>query len=270
MFKKIIFALGIPIILVITIITVFLNWAKNPYGLEPERLGPKGDEALPSISIVPNAKNYLLYSKHKDNTYVIHLPLPNKYIYPSKATEHIIKSYALPVTMYYPEMNGKFHPDNADLPICNGWCGGFVRAFIEPNKNGAKRINARMLERRQKERLNNTSSLQFEDLDSEFGLDDHFQVRYPVIEKKSNGSKNATKEYFLKRDNKGEVQYLFECSPYTPSPGCSVKFNLSSRPELLVDIKFGRHLMTKWEDIIRATNKKVSNWGPVRIETIVD
>ena len=270
MFKKKIIALGITVILVITIIIVFFNWAKNPYGLEPERLGPKGNEELPPISIAPNAKNYLLYSKYKDNTYVIQLPLPNEYIYPSKATENIIKSYALPVTMYYPEMNGKFHPGNASLPKCNGWCGGYVRAFIELNQNGAKRINARMLERRQKEKMENSSSLQFEDLDSAFGLDDHFQVRYPVIEKKSKGSKNATKEYFLKRDNKGEVQYLFECSPYTPSPGCSVKFNLSSRPELLVDIKFGRHLMTEWKDIIRATNKKILSWGPVRIETVVD
>ncbi len=130
MFKKTLFTLGIFLVLLIALITILSNWAKNPYGLEPERLGPKGSEKLPSISSAPNAKNYLLYSQYVDNSYVIHLPLPNEYIHPSNTSTRIYKSYSVHATMYYPELNGKFHPDNAHFPKCNGWCGGICRLSL--------------------------------------------------------------------------------------------------------------------------------------------
>lgn len=270
MLKKILIPLGIFIVLLIAIGSIFLNWAKNPYGLEPERVGPKGNEDLPKILLIPNAKNYLLYPGYDNNSYVFHLPLPNEYIHPSNTTTRISKSYAVAATMYYPELNGKFHPDNMALPKCNGWCGGYLRAFIKPNKSDVQTINARAFKRIENDRSKNSPLHKFEDLGNEFGLGEHFQIRYPVIEKKSNGEKHSTKEYFVKRDQDGTIQYLFECRPYAPSPGCGVKFNLSSTPELLVDIKFGRHLMTNWENIISATNKKISSWEITRVETVVN
>lgn len=264
MFKKTLLALGAVIILGVVLTAVFATWARNPYGLEPERLGPKGNEVLPPIAAVPQAANYLLYPRHDENAYVIHVALPNEYIHESNATSRIFKSYAVSASMYYPELNGKYHPDNANLPSCNGWCGGYVRAFIEPSQNDAHTINARMLERIMRDRLEDSPMRQFEDLASEFGIDEHFQIRYPVVEK-SRGRKSSTKEYFIKRDGNGQVEFLFECAPYVPSPACGVKFNLSSRPELVVGIKFGRHLMTDWEKIITSVDKKIASWGPVKI-----
>jgi len=268
MIKKIIISLGLLAIIIVILFGMFLNWAKNPYGLEAERIGPKGDEELPQILPVQNAKNYLLYSKYENNSSVIHFPLPNEYTHPSNTTNRISKTYAVPATVYYPEINGKFHPDNAGLPKCNGWCGGYMRIFVEPGKT-AKEINNRIFKRLQKERLENSELRVFEDLDSEFGLDEHFQIRFPVIEKKSDGKKYATDEYFIKRGSSGELINLIECSPYTPSPGCKVKFNLSSHPEILVSVTFGRHLMDEWENIIGATDKKITSWGLTKVSTLV-
>jgi len=267
MFKKTLLTLGSLIILGVALFVAFANWARNPYGLESERLGPKGNEALPPIAAVPNAKNYLLYPKHTENAYVIHFALPNEYIHESNTTSRILKSYSVSASMYYPELNGKFHPDNSNLPKCNGWCGGYIRAFIEPSEKAANTINAQTLERIAHDRRQNSPLQLFEDLDKELGLDDHFQVRYPVIERKSNSGKSSTEEYFTKRGANGEVRYLFECSPYVPSPACSVKFNLSSMPELSVDIRFGRHLMTDWETIISSIDRKIAGWEVVKIET---
>ncbi len=269
MLKKILISFSALVVLFIVLPTIFLNWLNNPLGLEPERLGPKGDEKIPSISSVPNRKNYLLYLRHKDNNFVIHLPLPNEYLHPSRATTRIIKTYSASATMYYPELNGKFHPKNSNLPKCTGWCNDQVRAFITPYKSSALTKNTRELERIQKQKLRDSHLYYFEDLDSEFDLDDHFQIRYPVLEEKYNG-KYSTKEYFLKWDQNGEVQYLFSCAPYAHSPACSVKFNLSSRPELLVDIRFSRHLMENWQDIIGLVNKKITSWGLVRIEAVLE
>lgn len=100
--------------------------------------------------------------------------------------------------MYYPELNGKFHPDNAHLPKCNGWCGGHMRAVIKPDQQGANVINARRLERIQSDRLSDSPLRQYEDLESEFGLDDRFQIRYPVLENKRNGGNIQRKSTFLK------------------------------------------------------------------------
>lgn len=267
MIKKTLLTLCALVILGVALISVLGKWAKNPYGLEPERLGPKGDETLPPIVAARNAKNYLLYPAHAENTYVIHLALPNHYIHDSNTTDRILKSYSVSASMYYPELNGKFHPDNANLPNCNGYCGGYVRAFIEPNQNTAHAINARMLERIEHDRQQNSPLRKFEDLDPEFGIGEHFQIRYPAIEAKSKGEKGSTKEYLIKRDGNGEVEYMFECSPYAPSPACGVKFNLSSRPELVVDIRFGRDLMPNWQNIIHSVEAKITSWGPTRIET---
>ena len=181
-----------------------------------------------------------------------------------------MKSYASSVTMYYPALNGPFHPSNANLPKCNGYCGGYLRAFISTNQNDAMTQDARTLVRLENERSGSSPLYSFENLDRAYGLDDHFQIRYPVIEAKSNGDKHSTKEYLLKRDGGGNVKYLFQCSPYAPSPNCQVRFNLSSRPELLVEISFGRHLIADWIDIIQSVDKKIASWGPVRIDATRD
>lgn len=268
MIKKTLLTLGVLVILGVALITVLGKWAKNPYGLEPERLGSKGNETLPPIVTVRNAANYLLYPAHAENVYVIHLALPNHYIHESNTTDRILKSYSVSASMYYPGLNGKFHPDNANLPNCNGYCGGYIRAFIEPSQNTAHVMNARRLERIKHDRLqDNRSLLKFEDLDPEFGIGEHFQIRYPAIEAKSKGAKGSTEEYLIKRDVNGEVEYMFECLPYVPSPACGVKFNLSSRPELVVDIRFGRDLMPDWQNIIHSVDAKIASWGPTRIET---
>lgn len=268
MIKKTLLTLGALIILAVALIAVLGNWAKNPYGLEPERLGPKGDEALPQIVVVPDAKNYLLYPKHDENVYVIHLALPNHYIHKSNTTDRILKSYSVSASMYYPELNGKFHPNNANLTNCNGYCGGYVRAFIEPNQNNAHVMNARVLERIAYDKQKGSPLKKFEDLGSEFGIGEHFQIRYPVIEAKPKGGKGSTEEYLIKRDENDKVEYIFECAPYRPSPACSVKFNLSSRPELLVDIRFSRDLMKDWHNIIQSVDAKIASWRPVRIESV--
>lgn len=268
MFKKIIIGLSVFAVLSAVLTGMFLNWARNPYGLELERMGPKGAEGLPEILPAPNSINYLMYSKYDNNSYVIHLPLPNEYIHPSNTTGRIIKTYSVPATVYYPEINGKFHPDNLDLPKCNGWCDGYMRIFIEPDKD-AEAINIRRFERIKNDRVRNSPLHLFEELDGEFGIDEHFQIRFPVIEKKRNGNKYATDEFFITRKGDSEIKYLFECSPYTPSPGCKVRFNLSSHPELLVSVTFGRHLMTNWKNIITATDRRISSWGITKVEKIV-
>jgi len=130
-------------------------------------------------------------------------------------------------------------------------------------------MNNRRYERIKKERAQNSPLCQFEKLKGEFGIDEHIQLRFLIIEQKSNGKKHATDEFFIKRDRSGKIQYLFECSPYTLSPGCKVSFNISSQPELLVSVTFGRHLMANWENIIEATDKKISSWGITKVETIV-
>lgn len=267
MIRKTLLTLGTLVILGVALFSVLRNWVNNPYGLEPERLRPKEDETLPPIVAVRNAKNYLLYPAHDKNSYVIHLALPNHYIHESNTTSQILKSYSVSASMYYPELNGKFHPDNANLPNCNGYCSGYVRAVIEPNQDTTHVMNARVLERVGLDRQQANPLLKFEDLDPEFGIDEHFQIRYPAIEAKSKGTKGSTEEYLIKRDGNGEVEYVFECSPYAPSPACGVRFNLSSRPELVVDIRFGRDLMPHWQNIIHSVDAKIGSWGPTRIET---
>lgn len=262
--RKILLALSSLILLSI----VLLAWFKNPYGLEPERLAPKGDEVLPVINIELDSKNYLLYEDYDHNSYAIQLALPNHYIHESNSTRRISKSYGVSVRMYYPNMNGKFHPDNDNLPKCNGWCGGYTRASIEPVSEKAIEFNERMIQRLAKERKEQSHLRHYQDLGEEFDLGIHFQVRYPVLEKKSDGKMHSTKEYFIKRADDGSAKYLFQCSPYTPSPSCSVKFNLSTMPELLVDITFGRPLMNQWENVIRMVDDKISSWKLKKISLV--
>lgn len=244
---------------------VFLKWARNPYGLEAERLGPDENVKLPAIRPVPNTKNYVLFSTYKGADFVIHLPVPNEYIHTSRTTTRFVRAYGAPVIMYYPGVRGKLHSSNANREECNGWCNGYIRAFVEVKEDGARVLNGRKLEEIFKDKASNNPLLHFEDLDRAFGLDDHFLVRYPIIEEKSNGDRSATKEYFLKREKNGGVRYLFECRPYTPSPSCGVKFTLSSRPEVVVDIHFSRDLLQDWEDIIRSADKTIVSWGAKRI-----
>ncbi|WP_343801406.1 hypothetical protein [Marinobacterium maritimum] len=268
MFNKTAITLGALVIMALVLTKIVSNWMQNPYGLEPERLGPKGSETIPPVTALPNAKNYLLYPYYDDNAYVIHLALPNHYIHPSNTTERVLKSYGVSASMYYPGLNGKFHPENANLPNCNGYCAGYVRASIEPSRRSAHEKNRRILERIAHDRQQDSALYQFEDLDAEFGVDEHFQIRYPVIEAKSKGSMTSTQEYLISRDPSGDVQYLFECLPYTPSPACEVEFNLSTMPELVINIRFSRSLMTEWPKIVRAVNDKVASWKPVKIETV--
>jgi hypothetical protein len=268
--RKLLIVIGVFVTLLIVLVVTSLNWARNPYGLEDARIGPKGTEKLPSIPLVANAKNFLLFPGHEGNTFVIHLPLPNEYIHPSNTTSRFVKSYTASATMYYPEMYSAFHPKNAHLLKCNGHCEGYIRAYIEVKENGARVQNERRLELIRKDRASASTLHSFQNLESEFGLDDHFQIRHPVIEQKSQGNKSSTKEYLFKREKNGDLKYLFECSPYAPSPGCSVRFNLSSRPEVLVDIHFGRHLMENWADIIKLVDAKIGSWKPVKVATVRD
>lgn len=266
MIKKLLsFFVGV-FVLVALIVCVFL-FLPLRNNIEPEIIAPKGDEMLPKISMVPNSKNYLIHPNYSNNSYVIHLPLPNEYIHKSNTSEKPVKSYSVSVTMYYPELKGKYHPENSNLPECNGYCGGYLSAFIEVVQKSADRIHADELQRLLNERKNNNELLKFEDLPSEFGMDDHFYIRHPVIERKSNGKKTSTDEIFVVRGAQGEVKYLFKCSPYVPSPACKTEFNLSSKPELLVSISFGRHLMSDWSNIIQSVDKKIESWGLVRYET---
>lgn len=248
------------------LIFLFQKWLSNPYGLEDARLGPKGNEKLPLPALVENAQNYLLFSHYEGNTFAIHLPLPNEYIHPSNATSRLIKSYATSITMYYPELNGRFHPSNANLPTCNGYCGGYLRAFVSARQTDARTMDARALDQLRKDRSNGNRPIRFEDLDSAYGFDQRFSISYPVIEAKSNGNKHSMEEYLLKKDQSGNVLYMFKCRPYTPSPSCEVRFNLSSRPELLLEVRFGRHLMSHWEEIIHSVDKKIVSWTPTRID----
>lgn len=250
----------LTIVGIVLIVVVFFFWMTNPYGLEPERRGPNGNESLPKLSITPDSKNYLLYDNYENNQYVIHLALPNQYIHESNFTNKISKSYSAYITMYYPNMNGKFHQENAHLTKCNGYCNGYLRASIEPTTTKATELNERKILRLSRERNEESHLRYYEDLEEEFGLSTHFQIRYPVLEEKSNGKKHSTKEYIVKYDEGGAVKYLFQCHPYTPSPACSVKFNLSSMPELLVNIRFSRSLLNDWENIIKMVDNKISSW----------
>ncbi|MBI2381845.1 MAG: hypothetical protein HYV16_13920 [Gammaproteobacteria bacterium] len=268
MFKRIVLTVSALAIVAVILAETLASWVKNPYGLEAERLGPKGNESLPPILTKANAKNYILYPKYEENVYVIHLALPNHYVHNTNITDRIVKSYSASASMYYPGLNGKFHSDNANLAKCSGYCGGYIRAFIQTNQNSAHALSSRVLERISHDRQQGSSLYKFEDLTPEFGIDEHFQIRYPVIEAKSKGGKASSEEYLIARDRNGEVKYLFECTPYTPSPACRVTFNLSSRPELVVDITFGRHLMAEWQKVIQSVNEKIASWGPVRIELI--
>lgn len=56
---------------------------------------------------------------------------------------------------------------------------GHMQAVIKPDQQGANVINARRLERIQNDRLSDGPLRQYEDLESEFGLDGRFQIRYP-------------------------------------------------------------------------------------------
>lgn len=254
-------------VLSVLLVSPFSGWAKNPYGLEAARLGPKGNEQLPTIVLVAAAQNYLLFPRHENNIYAVHLPIPHDYFHASNTTSRPIKAYGADVTMYFPEMHSRFHPKNAHLLKCNGYCEGYIRVSINPNEKDARSLNARKMELIETDRTSSKPHLRFDDLESAFGLDEHFQIRFAAIEAKSNGSRSSTKEYLIKRDRNGAIQYLFECSPHNPSPACSVRFNLSARPELLIDARFGRHLMGSWKEIVESVDTKVSSWGPVRVDT---
>lgn len=259
----------VAFILIATIsVSIIASWIRNPYGLEEERIGPKKSNLSATVLAVPNAMNFLLHSYSTESEYVIHLALPNHYIHESHETTRIIDSYSLSAYMYYPGLNGKYHPENRNLPKCNGYCGGYVSAYIVPSNESASTISTKTLERVDRDRNQGNPFMKFEELSPEFGMADHFQIRYPVIEDKTEGNKSSTQEFIIKRSENGDIKYLFECSPYKPSPACSVKFNLSSRPELLVEITFGRHLMTQWESLINSTNEKIVSWGPTRIELV--
>lgn len=235
-----------------------------------KELGPKGDEVLPSIAKTRRAKNYLLYPAYADNAYVIHVPLPNHYMHESNTTDPVSKSYSMSVSMYYPQLNGKFHPDNAKRPECDGYCGGYVRALIKPNPNTARASNARMLSRIAHRSEQDGQLSKAERLDPEFGIEEHFQIRNLSPDTNAKTTAASTKEYFIVRSKSGEAEYLFECAPRTPSPACRVKFNLSARPELVVDIRFSRDLMSEWKSIIRSVDAKIASWGPTRIETQIN
>ena len=266
MSKKLWTAIISLFVILLTLFLLLSKWARNPYGLEPERLGPGRKKLSQAVTIEPNAKNYLLHEYLNDPGYVIHIALPNHYIHPSNTTQKISNTYGLSAKMYYPGMNGKFHEENKHLPECNGWCNGNVSAYLQIDRRNARTITLEKLERLARDRGNKDRLLSFEDLEPIFDFDQRFQVRYPEIEKK--GDKSSTDEHFIKKDKKGIPEYLFECSPYVPSPSCSVIFNSSSRSELLVELTFSMDLLGEWKQVIDAADKQISSWPSKKIETI--
>ena len=256
-------ALGIMVLL-----AMVARCARNPYGLEPERLGPKRKKLAHPVTAIADAENYLLYPYTEDSNYVIHIALPNHYIHPENTSKKLFSSYGMSAEMYYPGLNGKFHPENANLPQCNGYCNGYVSASIEPNPRNAQAIMLDRLEYFSRARQSKDPALAFEDLEPELGFDERLMVKYPIADRQS-PSETSTKIFFIKREKDGALKYVFECSPNEPSPACSVMFNLSSRPELLVDIRFGMHLMTEWENLVRSVDAKITSWGAIsKIETV--
>jgi hypothetical protein len=140
--KKALIGLVTLAALIIVLVILFLNWARNPYGLEDARLGPKGNEKLPPLSLVANTANYVLFPRHEGNSFVIHLPVPDDYYDPSNKTTNLLKSYSALVTMYYPEMHSNFHTKNAHLRKCNGYSEGYIRVSIDASRNGANTLDA--------------------------------------------------------------------------------------------------------------------------------
>lgn len=170
-------AIGVLLTLLIVLVVQFISWTQNPYGLEEARLEPKGNERLPPVAPIPNAKNFLLFAAHEANDFAIHLPLPNDYIHPSRATSRFVTSYAAAATMYYPEMHSGFHPKNAHLLKCGGYCEGYIRAYIKVKESGARMEDEQRMTWIARDRDPASSRYSFETLESEFGLDDHFQIR---------------------------------------------------------------------------------------------
>lgn len=84
--------------------------------------------------------------------------------------------------MYYPECIAHFIQRTSTC--CYGHCEDYIRVNVDVKENGASMQNKRRLELIRKDRASANPLRSFEDLDSEFGLDDHFQIRYPVIEGK--------------------------------------------------------------------------------------
>lgn len=264
MLKKItIIAVGLALLLAL----LAVRWMQNPYGLEPERLAPRGGESVGPVDNVPDAKNYLIFPHYEDNAYAVHLALPNHYIHPSNYSSQLLKTYGVSASMYYPNLNGKFHPENTNLPECNGYCAGLIRLSVAPSNTRLDQKHQVLLGRIAQERQQGSELYKFEDLGMEFGIDEHFQIRYQKNEAAADGSKALTKEYLIKRDSNGNIEYLFVCSPYTPSPSCGVAFDFSLVPELEIDIRFSRNLMPKWPAIIKSVDEKVASWKPAKIET---
>lgn len=245
-----------------------MNWAKNPYGLEEARVKPKGEETFSNFVPEPNSKNILLLQHYEKNSFAIYLPVPNHYIHSSNYTSRVKKAYGYPVYMYYPGLNGKFHPSNKNLPKCKGYCNGYISTSMKASSISAVSQNKNKLERIKADREKQNSLHNYSDLRGIHGLNNRIEISYPMIENKNGGKKHQTKEYLYSLDDVGEVKYFFECRPYTPSPSCNTKFNHSAIPELIIDIRFAQDLMPEWRNIIQSIDMKISSWGPQKLEVL--
>lgn len=266
MIRKLAMFAGAAILLTLLLFSLGLSWLKNPLGLEAARLGPRGDEPLPPISPVAGAQNYLLFPSYENNSHVIHFPLPHEYVHSSNARSGFIHLYSASITLYHPEMRGKFHPDNLDLPQCNGYCGGYMRVFVRPGKTDTRLLGENEIRRIREPGASASPSHEIRDLPPEFGFDARFQVRNPVSERNSDGEKSSVREYHVMNDSEGNLAYLVRCAPFQPSPSCKVKFNHSGPVELSVDVTFGHHLLGHWREIIARVDETIASWRPRRIE----
>lgn len=249
-------------VIVLLVVCVFLFASFSPYRLDPSRMGPRKPASLPTITKTKNAKNYLLFPKHENSQFAVHISKPNEYIHPSNRTSDVIIADGFNVQMYYPDMTGTANPKNERLNSCLGWCEGKLSALIEASLPENER-NKRQLARLYKDREQKNPAVVYKPLAPAYGFDEHFMFSFPMAEERL-GSRGSTKEYFVKNDEDGEPQYIIDCNPYTPSPSCSTNLRLKAFPELTAWLSFGMQLLPEWQNLLDSFEKRVLQWSPVK------
>lgn len=253
--RTILFLLATPLII---IFCIFLLRGCNPwsilYGLEPARIGPKTSKALPKVSITPGGTHFLLVPFYENNSFALHIKLPDEYVLGPKEQSKAIVSYSFSTKMNYPDMSGIANPKNAYLRDCLGYCNGYVSTYIKavaPKHNG----EVLFLKRLYRDRDSNKPYIVYKPLPAIYGFDEHFSFTYP----KQNPPANIY-EFFIKKLPTGEPEFIFECKPKNPSPACSVYFHVKKVPELLIWANFGYQLLPEWKPLLAAIDSRVSEW----------
>lgn len=254
----------IVFVIFLLVVVISLLGSCNPWKLEPSRVGPRITSNLPKITPTPNATNYLLLPQYENNLFALHISLPDEYIHPSNRTSEVLTSYSFHSTMYYPEMTGVSNPKNEHLRNCRGYCEGYVSALIEAVIPGNER-NIRQLASLYKDQFGSNPAVLYKPLSPVYGFEEHFVFSYPMIEKKF-GDHSSTTEYFIKRHLNGEPEFIIECLPYVPSPGCQGRIKLALHPEIEVWIGFGMHLLPEWQNLVDALDQRISKWSPTKYD----